>query len=411
MKELLSDSERKSLISNFSWLVVLKIAGYLFPLITVPYLAEVIGVSGFGKISFASAVTLWVMTITNWGFLYTATRDVARCRDDIEKVSDIYSDVLWSRLLVMVVCFAVILPFVLWIPNLRAEALLLFFSLLSVPGHVLFPDWFFQAMEKMKYITIFNFFIRLIFTLAIFVFIKEKDDYILQPLFLSMGFFFSGVLAQFIVIRKWKVQLKGFSLGRVWNSLRKGLDIFVAEFMPNLYNSFSQLLLARFSGFSANGIYDAGNKFFFLSNQFFGLLSQTFFPVLSRNENGHRFYVRLSMPLSVLVALLLWIGAPYLIDWLYTDEFSEAVGVLRVLALSFPFLSLTNVYGTNRMVLSGMETKYRQIVLWVSSFGFLSSFFVVYYFGFMGVAYLLLLVRMVMGMWIYFSARSQRKSK
>ena len=128
MKELLSDSERKSLISNFSWLVVLKIAGYLFPLITVPYLAEVIGVSGFGKISFASAVTLWVMTITNWGFLYTATRDVARCRDDIEKVSDIYSDVLWSRFFVMAVCFVLILPFVLWIPNLRAEALLLFFS-------------------------------------------------------------------------------------------------------------------------------------------------------------------------------------------------------------------------------------------------------------------------------------------
>ncbi len=406
MRELLSDSERKSLISNFSWLVVLKIAGYLFPLITLPYLAKVIGVSGYGKIAFASVVTLWVMTITNWGFLYTATRDVARCRDDIEKVSDIYSDVLWSRLLVMVVCFVVILPLVLLVPYLRAEALLLFFSLLSVPGHILFPDWFFQAMEKMKYITIFNFFIRLIFTLAIFVFIKEKDDYVLQPLLLSLGYFISGILAHVVIVRKWNVRLRGFSLSRIFESLRKGVDIFIAEFMPNLYNSFSQFLLSQVVGYSANGMFDAGNKFFALSKCFFSLLSQTFFPFLSRNKKGHKSFARLSLILSLLVSLSLFVGAPYLIGWFYTEEFSEAVSVLRILALSFPFLSIWTVYGINCLVLFGRETKYRQIVVWVSLFGFILSFPFVYYGSFMGVAYLLLLVRVVMGVWTYGAAKN-----
>ena len=405
MENNLSEKDRKSLISNFSWLFCLKVAGYLFPLLTVPYLARVIGVSGYGKIAFASAVTMWVMTITNWGFSYTATRDVARCREDAEKVSDIYSDVLWSRLFVMVVCLSLLSLFPIFMPSIRAELLLLLFSLLSVPGHVLFPDWFFQAMEKMKYITLFNFFIKLFFTLAVFLFVKEKEDYVLQPLFLSLGFLLSGIVAQYVIARKWHVRLRPFSFSRVCGTLRAGSDIFIAQFMPNLYNSFSQMLLARFSGYSANGMYDAGNKFFLLSNQFYGLISQTFFPFLSRNRNWFSKYVRLSFHLSLLVALLLFVGAPFLIGWFYTEEFSEAVGVLRILAISFPFLSLIDLYGVNYLVLTGRETKYRQIIVWVSLMGFVLSFPSVYYFGFMGVACLLLFVRATMGVWVYLAAR------
>lgn len=409
MKNDLSNSDKKSLISNLSWLFCMRIAGYLFPMLTLPYLARVIGVSGYGKIAFASAVTLWVLTITNWGFSYTATRDVARCRDDNERVSDIYSDVLWSRLSVMVVCLVVIAVLSLFVTALREEYLLLLFSLLSVPGHVLFPDWFFQAMEKMKYITIFNFIIRLFFTVAVFLFVKEESDYVLQPLFLSLGFIFSGVLAQIIIMGKWNVRLRAFSLPRVIDTLKKGADIFIAEFMPNLYNSFSQMLLSQVVGYSANGMYDAGNKFFALSKQFFSLLSQTFFPFLSRNKNGHGSYARLSFLLSLAVSFVLFVGAPYLIDWFYTEEFSEAVSVLRVLALSFPFLALWDVYGVNGLVLSGRETKYRQIVMWVSLAGFALSFPLVYYGSFMGVACLLLLVRATTGVWTYMSAKNQTR--
>ncbi len=406
MKNQLSQSDKKSLISNLSWLFCMRIVGYLFPMLTLPYLARVIGVSGYGKIAFASAVTLWVMTITNWGFSYTATRDVARCRDDNERVSDIYSDVLWSRLFVMALCFVLLFVLSTVVPSLRSESLLLLFSLLSVPGHVLFPEWFFQAMEKMKYITLFNFIIRLIFTLAVFLFIKEKSDYVLQPLFLSLGYIFSGILAQFIIVRKWNVRIRAFSLSRVFDTLRHGADIFVAEFMPNLYNSFSQLLLSQVVGYSANGMYDAGNKFFALSKQLFSLLSQTFFPFLSRNRSGHGNYAKLSFYLSLLVSLFLFVGAPYLIGWFYTEEFSESVRVLRVLAVSFPFLSLWNVYGVNGLVLEGRETKYRQIVMWVSVVGFVLSFPFVYYGSYMGVACLLLFVRVTMGVWTYAAAKS-----
>lgn len=56
-----------ALASNFGYLMLLQIAGYVFPLITIPYLARVIGVEGFGKIAFAAAVIVWFQTVTDWG--------------------------------------------------------------------------------------------------------------------------------------------------------------------------------------------------------------------------------------------------------------------------------------------------------------------------------------------------------
>src|SRR5690554_5938561 len=112
-----------ALASNFGYLMLLQIAGYVFPLITIPYLARVIGVDGFGKIAFAAAVIAWFQTISDWGFNYTATRDVARNRDNLEKVSEIFSNVLWAKMLLMTISFGLLLAAIAVIPYFQQNKL------------------------------------------------------------------------------------------------------------------------------------------------------------------------------------------------------------------------------------------------------------------------------------------------
>ena len=71
VKSFKQNRELCTLIANFSYLSLLQMASYAFPFITMPYLARVIGVEGFGKIAFASALMLWFITIADWGFNYT----------------------------------------------------------------------------------------------------------------------------------------------------------------------------------------------------------------------------------------------------------------------------------------------------------------------------------------------------
>ena len=196
----IESKDGKVLVRNFLYLSLLQIASYEFPIITMPYLARVIGPAGFGKLAFASAVMVWIQTIADWGFNFTATRDVAQNRNNIQKVSEIFSSVLWARCVLMLISFLFLFLLIGVVPKFRVNADVLLASSFMVLGHILFPEWFFQAMERMKYITILNLLSKLLFTVAVFYFIKEKDDYILQPIFTSLGYVVSGIIAFYYIL-------------------------------------------------------------------------------------------------------------------------------------------------------------------------------------------------------------------
>ena len=207
-KRALKSKDGKALAENFTYLSILQIAGYVLPFITIPYLSRVIGVDGFGKIAFASAIIAWIQTFVDWGFGYSATRDVAKNRDNKDIVSSIYSNVLWAKSFLALIGFLILGVLIFTIPLMRENAVVLLFTYLLIPGYILFPDWFFQGMEKMKYSTLFNLAIKLAFTIAIFFVIKTKEDYIYQPLLTSLGFIVSGIIAYFIIRNKWGVRLQ-----------------------------------------------------------------------------------------------------------------------------------------------------------------------------------------------------------
>lgn len=199
---LKNNTDARRLSANVLYLTLLKIAEYLLPLITIPYLSRVIGVDGLGAIAFAAAVVLWLQTISDWGFNYSATRDVARIRDDINAVSEIFSNVFWARCMLMVVSLLILSLLILCFDKFYDNRIVLLLTFLLIPGRILFPEWYFQAIEQMKYVTILNLLTKGLFTAAIFVFIKRAEDYFLQPLFLSIGYIVSGIIAMFIILKK-----------------------------------------------------------------------------------------------------------------------------------------------------------------------------------------------------------------
>ena len=401
--------DAKTLLSNFGYLSALQIAGYVFPLITIPYLARVIGVDSFGKIAFASAIIVWFQTVSDWGFNFTATRDVAQNRDNKEKVSEIFSNVLWARVLLMLVSFVLLMITIYIVPAFRENKEIILITFLLIPGHIMYPDWFFQALERMKYITLFNIFAKLLFTIAVFVFVKQKSDFILQPLFTSIGYVISGIGAMYLILGKWGVKLKKPHLPSIIATIKGSTDVFINNIVPNLYNSFSTILLGFYGGAVSNGMLDAGSKFVGISQQFMGVISRAFFPFLSRRIDKHNLYVKINFYLSILFSIILFLLAPLLIRVFFTSEFNDAVPVLRIMSLSIIFLALSNMYGTNYMIIEGYEKELRNITLLSSLIGFVMSFPLIYFFDYIGSALTITLTRGILGFGITWKAKIIKK--
>lgn len=399
----------QTLLTNFSFLTLLQVANYLIPIFTLPYLARVLGVDRFGEIAFATTVMVYFQTIVNYGFSYTATRDIAKNRENPEKVSVIFSAVMWSGILLMVGSFLLLVVLILVIPKFYQMKELLLISFGLIPGYVLFPQWMFQGLERMKYITLLNILARLIFMFAVFIFIRKESDYLLQPLFTSLGFIISGLIAIYILLCKYRIKWRKPSYPDIKRTITESTDVFINQLFPNLYNSFSTLLLGFWGGDYANGILDAGRRLALVAVQFLRTVSIAFFPYLSRSLKRHKQYAMIVLLPSVLTFCILFFGAPLLIRIFFSERFEDAVGVMKIFAV-YPFvLSLLDVYGKNYLIILRKEKILRNITLVCSLIGFCVAWPLVYYCGYTGAAVTVVSIAALNGIWVFFKARELKK--
>ena len=404
-KQINKSKDGKTVFANFGYLSLLQVAGYVFPLISMPYLARVIGAEGFGKIAFASAIVVWIQTISDWGFNLTATRDVAQNRDNKELVSIIFSNVLWARSILTLLSGIILLLVVLLVPYLRENADIIFVTFLLVPGYILFPEWFFQAIEKMKYTTFFNLFLKLVFTVAVFVFIHKREDYLIQPLLTTIGYLLCGIGALYLIFKKWGYTLYKPQWTEIFETIRNSTDVFVNNLMPNLYNSFSVMLLGFFGGSTANGIYDGGNRFPSIFYQFQSVLSRVFYPFLSRRPDKHSFYAKLNIVSALVGSVILVLISPLIIKIMLGDEFEKSVVVMQILSFSVVFLAMGYTYGTNFLIINHKEKPLRNLTFISSIVGMCVSVPLVYYFSYIGAAVTVLLCRGLLGVGSYVLAK------
>lgn len=403
-----SSKDGKTVFANFGYLSLLQIAGYVFPLITMPYLARVIGADGFGKIAFASAVVVWFQTVADWGFNLTATRDVAQYRDDRDKVSQIFSNVLWARCLLMLISGVVLLGLVAIVPYFRENVAVILITFLMIPGYILFPDWMFQALEKMKYTTIFNLLMKLLFTVAVFIFINKREDYIIQPLLSTISYLICGIGALYLILHKWGYTLYRPQWKEIIKTIKGSTDVFINNIMPNFYNSFSVLLLGFFGGPVANGLYEGGNKFPTIFYQFQAVLSRAFYPFLARRLDKHDFFAKLNMSIAIIGAVLIIIVSPWVIKIILGKEFDNSIIVMQILSASLVFLSMNFTYGTSYLIIIHKEKPLKNLTFASSIIGMCVSFPLIFYYSYIGAAITVFICRGMLGIGSFILARKYR---
>lgn len=409
INRLRNNKDAKTLVSNFIYLSLLKGITVLFPIITLPYLAKVIGPGKFGAIAFASSIMVIVETITDWGFNYTATRDVAINRNDKKYISEVYSQVLFSRISLTIICFIILYLCIQIIPFLKPYESILLITFLYIPGNIIYPQWLFQALEQMRYITILTLIARVLFTTLVFILIKEESDYILEPLLTAGGYIVSGIIAQFIIIKQFGIRIRFQKIKSIYLRLKESTDMFVCLLLPNLYNNLTTIVLNTFCGQTATGIYNAGQKLQFIVDNFTAILSRVFFPFLARHREKHHVYVIISGTIAILASVAMFFGAQLFVDIFLTPEFDQSIIVMRILSVTPILMFLMNTYGTNYLVIIGKEKISRNITIVSSLIGFILTWIITPLYSFIGAAITVTISRAINGISTYIYAKKEKR--
>src|SRR5690606_18276621 len=199
LKNKFKSKDAKTLLENFISLFSLKVIGMLLPLITLPYVLRTIGFEKYGIIVFSASLVAYFQALTDFSFMITAVRDVSIFRDSPKKLNIIYSKVIIVKSIFLLLSLLIIAIIVVSVPTFLEYKSIYFWSSLMLVGYALFPEWFFQGIEKMRYITYLNLGIKLFFTLCIFIFIRKEEDFWIYPLLQSCGLIGAGIVGQIIL--------------------------------------------------------------------------------------------------------------------------------------------------------------------------------------------------------------------
>jgi PST family polysaccharide transporter len=389
-------------VSNFASLTVLRGFQFLIPLITLPYLVRTIGIENFGLVNFALSLGLYFGAIIQFGFGITATREIARYRDDPVRLTQIYSATL-SATMILAVISAVLFTFiVLSVEKFNTHLNLYLFTLAFIVFQSLFPIWFFQGMEKMKYITFLSLGTSLMFLIALFMFVKEESDFVLVPLLQAVAAMITFLLSIFLIRKEFKVIYKRPSWLEIKTIFIEGRHAFISQLAPNLYNNSAVFLIGLFTNNTVVGFYTAATKVIDAIISFGYILSNTFLPYLSRNLSRHKLFQKIMLVSGVVLTLATFLFTEWIAQLLFGREnlvIGEYIAWLSI-TIFFAYSFLT--YNTNYLMLIGKDNLAKNIALYVSVFASLSGVILIYFYGIFGAIITMIISRFLMSALSYY---------
>ena len=102
--KLENNKTAKTLFANFTYLSILEIIGLLLPLISYPYVIRTVGADNYGVVVFCQAIIAYVVIIINFGYNVSATRKISENRTNVFKIREIYSSIVYQKLLIFAIC-------------------------------------------------------------------------------------------------------------------------------------------------------------------------------------------------------------------------------------------------------------------------------------------------------------------
>ena len=204
-----------NLKKNFFYSVLLTLANYVFPLITYPYVSRVLGVTGIGICNYVDNIVNYFIVFSTMGISVLGVREIAAVRSGEKERSHVFSGLLALNGLTTLAAAVVLAVAIIVIPKLFPYRNLLYLGVAKLVAHSLSLEWFFRGIEEFKYITDRSIAIKTLYVVAVFLFVRNPEDYGVYYLLLTLSVV-ANMLVNVLYSRRYvSLSLKNLDLARM----------------------------------------------------------------------------------------------------------------------------------------------------------------------------------------------------
>jgi PST family polysaccharide transporter len=276
----------KKVIENYFFMTVLQVLNSLFYLLIYPFLIRVLGAESYGLYVFGMSIVTYFIYFVSFGFDMPAMKSISQNKNNQEIKERTLSCVFTAKVYLLIVFSVFFLILVLFIDRLRAEYGLYSVLYLNVIVNIIFPQWYYQGVQKMNVVTIIQLLFKLFSLPLIFVFIRNVNDVFLYAVIITSVNISGALTAAWMLkfVEKINLHWMKFPDLKVW--YMDALPFFWSSVAGTIKDQGVVVIVGVYFGLSNVAIFDLANKIVMLPKTLLMSVNSAFFPKIMADYNN-----------------------------------------------------------------------------------------------------------------------------
>ena len=381
----------------------------LTPILIIPYIISVCGLSNYGKAAAAMAIIFFLMVFIDYGCDISGVKAISVNRENKDKLRSVFATTYGAKFLLLLIVLLVSTLLILFVPYFKSESQLYLLSLPILVGQFLNPTWFLQGVENFKQITTINILSKLLYVIGIFQVVNTTTDYIYVNLCWGIGMIIANGISVYLICKSLKVDSSYFHLSAVIHHIKTEFSIFYSQIFVSIQLYSPLILIGFFGGATMAGIYRVVDQVVVIFKTYLLLFFNFAFPRVcyllgGSTQKGVKFwllYNSLNFVFILFAMFLIHVNAEIIVAYFSPNDFESIAELLRIgvyipisMALSIPLKQLVLGLSHNKYYVNTTVT------LAIFNLGLLIS--IISNYGVEGVLWSLIATEILMVIILYF---------
>lgn len=346
----------KNIAKNFFSNAFYQVFSIIFPLLTMPYIARILGAEKIGIYNYTYSIAIYFALVVKLGVDHYGNRSIAKVGEDIERRSILFFEIFGIQLFSGIICILSYLVYVFYFAQQYQEIALL--QVFLIVSYMLDINWFFYGIQQFNIVIVRNILVKLSTLIFIFLLVKEQSDLWLYTLIMN-GSAIAGFIITWFQVKNY-IFYKRIKLSEVTKHFKPSAILFIPIVSATIYTSFTSVFLGNLSSIKDVGFYNAGSQVLSMPKGIIAALGTVMLPQMSAiyERKDSKAEATRYLNYSVIFALFLSIAFAFgilgvskdFVPLFYGKDFNASILVLNGLALYLPFYALGNVIRTQYLI-------------------------------------------------------------
>lgn len=326
-----------SLKKNFFYSSILTTANYIFPLLTYPYVSRVLGVNNIGVCNFIDGIINYFVLFSMMGISILGIREVATNKNNPEKLQKTFSSLLTINSITTIIGLVILAIATVSIPRLAENIELMVFGGFKLLFNLFLIEWFYKGLEDFRYITVRTIFVKCLYVIAVFAFVRESTDYQIYYLITILMVVVNAIVN---IIHSRKFTTFSFKDIEIKPYVKPYFTLGVYFLLTSMYTSFNVIYLGFVGGDTEVGYYTTATKLYTILIALFTALTGVLLPRMSSliaEGKIDEFKAKINQSVSILLSIsfpaiiFMTMLAPQIIYLISGSGYEGAIVPMRII--------------------------------------------------------------------------------